>query len=58
MVDTLNTKQSLLNWIIGGIFAATALIQMWRIVKNRGAVHQLEHPEEMQEKLEKKIKDQ
>ncbi len=55
MVDTLNTKQSLLNWIIGGIFAATALIQIWRIIKNRGAVHKLEHPEKMQEKLEKQI---
>jgi threonine/homoserine/homoserine lactone efflux protein len=57
MVDTLNTKQSLLNWIIGGIFAVTALIQIWRIIKNRGSVHKLEHPEEMQEKLEKQIKD-
>jgi threonine/homoserine/homoserine lactone efflux protein len=57
MVDTLNTKQSLLNWIIGGIFAVTALIQIWRIIKNRGAVHKLEHPEKMQEKLEKQIKD-
>jgi threonine/homoserine/homoserine lactone efflux protein len=57
MVDTLNTKQSLLNWIIGGIFAITALIQIWRIIKNRGAVHKLEHPEKMQEKLEKQIKD-
>lgn len=57
MVDTLNTKQSLLNWIIGGIFAVTAIIQIWRIVKNRGAMHKLEHPEEMQEKLEKQMKD-
>lgn len=53
MVDTLNTKQSLLNWIIGGIFAVTALIQIYRMIKNKGAVHQIEHPEEMQEKLEK-----
>lgn len=55
MVDTLNTKQSLLNWIIGGIFAVTAIIQMWRIVKNKGAVHQIEHPEELTDKIEKKI---
>ena len=57
MVDTLDAKQSLLNWIIGGIFAATALIQIWRIIKNRGSVHKLEHPEELQEKLEKQIKE-
>lgn len=57
MVDTLNTKQSLLNWIIGGIFAVTALIQIYRIVKNKGASHQIEHPEEMREKIEKQVKD-
>jgi threonine/homoserine/homoserine lactone efflux protein len=57
MVDTLNAKQSLLNWIIGGIFAATAVIQIWKIVKNRGAVHQMEHPEELTEKMEKQIKE-
>lgn len=57
MVDTLDAKQSLLNWIIGGIFAATAIVQMWRIVKNRGAVHHIEHPEKMQQKVEKQMKD-
>lgn len=55
MVDTLNAKQSLLNWIIGGIFVLTALIQMWRIIKNRGAVHQIEHPEEFTGKIEKRV---
>lgn len=58
MVDTLNARQSLLNWIIGGIFAVTALVQIWRIVKNRGAVHQLEHPEEMTDKMHRQIKDE
>jgi len=57
MVDTLNTKQSLLNWIIGGIFAVTALIQIYRIIRNKGAAHQIAHPEEMHEKLEKQGKD-
>lgn len=57
MVDTLNAKQSMMNWIIGGIFALTALIQIYRIIKNKGAVHQIEHPEEMQEKIEKQVKD-
>jgi threonine/homoserine/homoserine lactone efflux protein len=57
MVDSLNAKQSLLNWIIGGIFAATALIQVWRIAKNKGTVHKIEHPEEMTEKVEKQIKE-
>ncbi len=55
MVDTLNAKQSLLNWIIGGIFVITGLIQIWRIVKNKGAVHKIEHPEEMTQKIEQQI---
>jgi len=56
MVDSLNAKQSLLNWIIGGIFAVTALVQIYRIIKNKGATHQLEHPEEMTERIEKQVK--
>ncbi|MCE3281434.1 MAG: lysine transporter LysE [Chitinophagaceae bacterium] len=57
MVDSLNASQSLLNWIIGGIFAATAIIQIWRIIKDKGTVHKIEHPEEMKEKVEKQIKE-
>jgi threonine/homoserine/homoserine lactone efflux protein len=37
MVDRLNTNQHLLNWIIGGIFALTALIQLWRMFKKKPA---------------------
>jgi threonine/homoserine/homoserine lactone efflux protein len=35
MVDKLNTNQHLLNWIIGGIFALTALIQLWRMFRKK-----------------------
>lgn len=51
----INTNQHILNWIIGGIFAATALIQLWKILKNKDAVHQMEHPEEMTGKIEGQI---
>jgi len=37
MVDRLNTNQHVLNWIIGGIFALTALIQLWRMFKKKPA---------------------
>jgi threonine/homoserine/homoserine lactone efflux protein len=43
----LNTNQSILSWIIGGIFAITAIIQIWRMIKKKDAVHQLGHPEEV-----------
>lgn len=53
--DKLNNNQNILNWIIGGIFAFTACIQLWRIMKNKDAVHQLEHPEKITHGLEEKI---
>ncbi|MEJ0104478.1 MAG: hypothetical protein WDO19_18775 [Bacteroidota bacterium] len=37
MVDRLNANQNVLNWVIGGIFAITALIQLWRISKKKKA---------------------
>ncbi|HMG66264.1 MAG TPA: LysE family transporter [Chitinophagaceae bacterium] len=50
----LNSNQSILSWVIGGIFSLTAIIQAWRIFKNKDAVHNLEHPEEVSQKLEKR----
>lgn len=53
--ENLNHKQHILNWVIGGIFFITALIQLWKIYKKKDAVHQLEHPEEITHGLENKI---
>jgi threonine/homoserine/homoserine lactone efflux protein len=33
IVDRLNASQQLLQWIIGGIFALTAIIMIWKIMK-------------------------
>jgi threonine/homoserine/homoserine lactone efflux protein len=52
----LSANQNILNWVIGGIFALTALIQIWRMIFNKkNIVHQLEHPEEVTHGYEKKI---
>ena len=48
----INTNQDILNWVIGGIFAVTALIQIWKMIKKKDAVHNIEHPEEMHERIE------
>ena len=37
-----NTGQSLINWIIGGIFAATAVILLIKILLNKDAAHKLD----------------
>lgn len=52
IASKINNNQHLLNWIIGGIFSLTALIQLWKIWKKKGAAHDLEHPEELQGRIE------
>jgi threonine/homoserine/homoserine lactone efflux protein len=32
IVDMLNANQNILNWIIGGVFALTALILLWKMI--------------------------
>jgi len=51
----ISNNQDILNWVIGGIFLVTAIIQLWRIFKKKDSVHHLEHPEELVSELEKKL---
>jgi threonine/homoserine/homoserine lactone efflux protein len=55
MVEKLNSNQDVLSWVIGGIFAITAIIQLWKIIQKKGAMHQLEHPEEATHKIEEQM---
>ena len=57
IADKLHNNEQILNWVIGGIFLITAIIQIWKMTKKKSAVHQLEHPEEVTHGLEKKIKE-
>lgn len=54
IASKINNNQHVLNWIIGGIFSLTALIQIWKMWKKKDAVHHLEHPEELQGRIEKR----
>jgi threonine/homoserine/homoserine lactone efflux protein len=42
IVQKLNTNQNMLNWIIGGIFALTAVIQLIKIIFHKDAAEKLE----------------
>jgi threonine/homoserine/homoserine lactone efflux protein len=53
--DKIKNNQDILNWVIGGIFALTAIIQIWKMARNKGAAHQIEHPEEVKEKIEHQL---
>lgn len=55
IASKIRSNQHVLNWIIGGVFAITALIQLWRIFKKKDAAHQLDHPDEVTKKIEEQM---
>jgi len=55
IANKLDKNQHVLNWVIGGIFAITALIQIWKMSRKKNIVHRIEHPEEHTEKFEERI---
>jgi threonine/homoserine/homoserine lactone efflux protein len=42
LVEKLNANQNILNWVIGGIFALTAIIMFIKILLNKDAVQKLD----------------
>ena len=55
--ERLNNNQALLSWIIGGIFAVTALIQAYKMITKKNTAHQVAHPEEITEPFEENVED-
>jgi hypothetical protein len=55
IADKISNNQDILNWIIGGIFALTALIQMWKMWRKKDTLHQIEHPEEVTSHIEAQV---
>jgi threonine/homoserine/homoserine lactone efflux protein len=55
IADKINNNQDVLNWVIGGIFAITAIIQVWKMLRKKGTVHRLEHPEEVTSQIESQV---
>ncbi len=41
MVSKLNANQNVLNYIIGGIFSITAIIQLWKMLKKKVALQKI-----------------
>lgn len=38
LVQRISNSEQYLNWVIGGIFMMTALIQLWKLIKHKDAV--------------------
>lgn len=55
VADSLNNNQHILQYVIGSIFAITAIIQIWRMSRKKDVGHQIEHPEEMKHPFEGQI---
>lgn len=46
LVERIANSQQYLNWVIGGIFALTALIQAIKMIRRKDAVHKFTHTAE------------
>jgi threonine/homoserine/homoserine lactone efflux protein len=57
IADSISRHQSLFSFAIGGVFALTALYQLWKMRQKKDVIHQLEHPEEMTDKIEQRVDD-
>ena len=55
IADRIKNNHGILNWIIGSIFAITALIQVWRMMRKKDVMHKIKHPEEVTHGMETKI---
>lgn len=49
MVERIANSQQYLNWVIGGIFSLTAIIQLIKMMRHKDAVHKFTHAEEEEE---------
>jgi threonine/homoserine/homoserine lactone efflux protein len=55
IANKISSNQNILNWVIGSIFAVTAIVQLWKILKKKDAVHQMDHPEDTIPEFEQKM---
>lgn len=45
-VERIHNSEAYLNWVIGSIFAVSALIQLYKIITHKDAVDQIQHIDE------------
>ena len=53
VADKISNNQDILNWVIGGIFALTALFQLWRIARKKDSINKMVQEEEKRKAEEK-----
>jgi len=55
IANKINSNQHILSWVIGGIFAVTAIIQLYKMLTKKDMKYRIDHPEEETNKLEEKM---
>jgi threonine/homoserine/homoserine lactone efflux protein len=55
IADSISRHQDVMSWVIGGIFLATGILQIIKMLKKKDPVEQLTNPEMIQEGLDKKF---
>ena len=56
IASKINNNYHSLDWVIGGIFTLTATIQAWKMWRNYGAFHKVEHPAKVTHHLDRQNK--
>lgn len=55
VANKLENSHQVINFVIGGIFVVTAIIQIWKMARKKSVAHNIEHPEEVTHGLENKL---
>lgn len=55
IASKISSNESIMHWVIGGIFLVTAILQVWQMLKKKDAVEKIAHPEINELPLEKEI---
>jgi threonine/homoserine/homoserine lactone efflux protein len=53
----LQNSHQVINWVIGGIFLITAIIQIWKMSRKKDTKYKMKHPEEETYGLEKNMEE-
>lgn len=57
IAEKIKNNQHILHWILGGIFLATAIFQLWRILKKKDSAEKIIHPDEKVMQIEKEMEE-
>ena len=57
IADSISNNQQILNYVVGGIFTLTAIIQAWKMFKKKDVQHHIEHPEDVTKHFEERVDD-